>query len=495
MAKIAVFIDGTNNYGQVGNPENTNVFKMFQLVPPEVKKRYFRGVGTGYKETKHALPWLFSNVSKMIDLAFGRGATKRVKKAYLYLALNYKPGDEVFLFGFSRGAFIARTLAGFIDKVGLLFASHACQRYVEYAFFLYWRDVEGHQFASFLRDMRRRAPHVPEGGIPVHFLGQWDTVAAVEQAGRAAKSEQRLRDIARREQYQPLPKWISHCRHALAIHDLRTTFTPLLWSGCADENTQTLRQAWFAGAHCDVGGSYPPGDGVGAMYSDIALQWMIEEAEECGLPRCATWGREAYRAGMAPHRSNDTYYSKLEPLRVRPQLLDAGQRDLSFEYLHESACARLWEPLQDAYLEQGEAYAGEWSSADKAAMRLHYRHCFPKTTLLPLLAPGRLQSELNAFHKAIVNQAAPDFEWTESVLRLVAAFGDVETWTLLPECVGHRWNDAINNAWKSVSDELDIPASHFAINKERRIILFHFYFTLLINQLPPNSATKKKLKI
>jgi uncharacterized protein (DUF2235 family) len=496
MTKIAVFVDGTNNFGRRGNPKNTNVFKMFRCVDPDVEKTYIRGIGTGYNEKEHPLRWVFTKVAKGIDLVFGRGATKRVKRAYLYLARRYKTNDEVYLFGFSRGAFIARTLAGFIDKVGLLFASHALERYVEYAFYLYWVDVEGHRFHAFLRNMRSSAPHAPEGGIPVHFLGQWDTVAAVEQLAYSAGSEQELSEITAREQNQPLPEWIRHCRHALAIHDLRNGFTPLLWTGCIKqkEEEQTLKQAWFVGAHADVGGGYPPDDGAGTMYSDIALQWMLEEARACGLPVADAVDVHAYRSGIAPHRSN-VNYSRVEPLRVRRQLLEADRRTPYAEYLHESACARMWEALEPVYREHAEGYAEAWANADEAAMRLHYRHCFSNQQSIPPLSPLQLQTDFEVFLEALAKQETPDPEFTGHILRLVAAFGDDEAWQSLPERVSVTLNGSAYEAWRSASDDLGQSILEGGVDKERQDILLRFYLRLLVAQLPHDSPVKKKMKL
>jgi uncharacterized protein (DUF2235 family) len=268
MKNIALFIDGTWNSADKATP--TNVYKLYRAAEackgPRQIVKYIKGVGTG------------GLLDKILGGISGFGTAERIREAYLFLAQNYNSdhGDQIYLFGFSRGAFAARSLAGFVGLVGILLREKASARYIDQAYELYERGVQGREsyLSEFLRELPGAAGNVRElpPSIPIHFIGVWDTVRVL---GAIIDG----RDITARytRYHRPdLPEWVYNARHALAIHDLRPEYEPTLWEN--RRTGQTLEQVWFTGAHADVGGGYKD-----TSLSDIALEWMANESSKFGL--------------------------------------------------------------------------------------------------------------------------------------------------------------------------------------------------------------------
>ena len=263
MKNIVLCCDGTGN--EFGC-NNTNVVLTYLLVDKgDGQVAYYDpGVGTGGWEYEEG-----GTLRATGDQATGHGLQKNVEDAYRYLMACYEPGDRVFLFGFSRGAFTARSVAGMLHKCGLL--RRDAGNLVEYAVKVYnteGNDATAKEFRSaFGRD------------CPVHFVGVWDTVESlVLNAGK------RFHDAT-------LNPEVAHGYHALAIDERREDFPPSLWDEQAVQPGQTLEQVWFAGVHSDVGGWY---DERGL--SNIALHWMLGNAQRCGL--------KLNESALAQHRQN-----------------------------------------------------------------------------------------------------------------------------------------------------------------------------------------------
>lgn len=270
MAKnIALFIDGTwNRPLATGHAKNTNVRKLFEAaVESQFQTRlYLAGVGTERAFWRKAA----GGVS-------GWGTKNRIERAYQFLSGNYDEGDFVYLFGFSRGAFAARSLAGFVDAVGLLLKNKL--KFVEQAYAPYEQRPQYSQLElrSLLRRMTGAEGPNRENGmeLPIYFIGVWDTVGALGLPGRIQKFSAPFTEYHQTD----LPSNVTHARHALALHELRQLFDPLLWKSTSAPN-QTLEQVWFAGSHADVGGGYKAKE---TTWSDEALHWMASEAAGKGL--------------------------------------------------------------------------------------------------------------------------------------------------------------------------------------------------------------------
>ena len=264
MTNLVVCCDGTWNTPKQednGRPAPTNVFKLHAAIDePKDNKRYLEGVGTSGRV------W-----AKVTGGALGVGLSDDIKTAYKWLCESYVPGESrIFLFGFSRGAFAVRSLAGLIGAAGLLDFSAGPTEAEK-------RDHVEAAFQSYRDRGKTQAPAPRHLEIEIAFLGVWDTVGAlgipdelffVNAFDRPGKFQ--FHDTT-------LGGSVRVARHVLAMDERRQAFSPTLWTG-ATEAGQDVKQEWFCGSHGDVGGSYAE-TGLG----DVTLAWMIAEAEAQGL--------------------------------------------------------------------------------------------------------------------------------------------------------------------------------------------------------------------
>lgn len=275
MKRIVLCADGTWNEAEriddsTGRPQPTNVLKVARAVLPRAGDvdqvvLYHYGVGTGGK-------W-----DQLTGGAFGTGLERNVRALYRFLVFNYQPGDELYLFGFSRGAFTVRTLAGFMNTVGLLQKDD--EYYTAELYRLYEKSTreQSEEWLHAFRNIRdhRKCP-------PIRFIGVWDTVGALGAPGLLGqwfnKSKYKYHDLG-------LHPTIEHAYQALALDERRAPFAPVLWARPGDWKG-TLEQAWFCGAHSNVGGSYHP-DGL----ANEALHWLVKKAELAGLEFDASYLR------------------------------------------------------------------------------------------------------------------------------------------------------------------------------------------------------------
>ncbi|MDH4125179.1 MAG: DUF2235 domain-containing protein [Gammaproteobacteria bacterium] len=258
MKRIAIFADGTWNSPQDG--ESTNVLHMARAVMPDVSgvkqvAFYDWGVGTDRRKLSGGLT--------------GAGIDKNIMDCYRFLVHNYAVGDQLFFFGFSRGAYTVRSLAGLIRNCGLLRREHA--RRIPEAFRLYRQRTRASGPNEPLPTKFRRDFAVADI-TPIEFVGVWDTVGAlgipVPFWGTLNEREFLFHDT------EP-SKIVQHARHALAIDENRQDFAPVLWS---EKPSVDILQVWFAGVHSDIGGGYRE-----TGLSNCASQWMLTEANKFGL--------------------------------------------------------------------------------------------------------------------------------------------------------------------------------------------------------------------
>ncbi|MGW7610468.1 DUF2235 domain-containing protein [Streptomyces sp. NPDC054766] len=295
MAKrLIVCCDGTWNFAD--QPSKTNVAKVALSVREgseagkEQRVYYHCGVGTHRRE-------------RLRGGAFGVGLSRNVLDTYRFLVETYEPDDELFLFGFSRGAFTARSLAGLVRNCGILRRDHIDR--IPEAWALYRDRIErptGATATLFRRSYARETP--------IRFIGVWDTVGALGIPAPGTEWMQpSVHRFNRRWAFHDteLSSWVGAAFHALAIDEQRSPFQPTLWHqqpGAADQG-QELKQVWFSGVHCDVGGGYKE-----AGLSDITLLWMVDQARRHGL----TFATDVLSTGgpkvMKPEQSID--------FRVRP---------------------------------------------------------------------------------------------------------------------------------------------------------------------------------
>ncbi|MWA05322.1 DUF2235 domain-containing protein [Actinomadura sp. LD22] len=301
--RLVVCCDGTWNFADqatAGRPAPTNVTKIALSVAPEdpagVEQRvyYHCGVGTTRWE-------------RLRGGAFGFGLARNVLDAYRFVIDDYAAGDDLFLFGFSRGAYTARSLAGLIRNCGVLRRENADR--VQEAWELYRNAAEKPSgVASAL--FRRAYSYDPR----IRFLGMFDTVGAL---GVPAMGPRWLRPLAerlnRRREFHDtrLSSRVDGAFQALAIDERREVFEPALWHQKPGADGQEMKQVWFSGAHCDVGGGCPD-----ASLSDIALLWMADRARAYGLGfRPGAFGPDG-PADMAP--SESTLFRVAPDMMARP---------------------------------------------------------------------------------------------------------------------------------------------------------------------------------
>jgi uncharacterized protein (DUF2235 family) len=239
------------------NPENTNVVKIKRLIDasqPNQVVIYFNGVGTQW----------YDHLSGGIA---GAGLDTRIKLGYKHLAEHFEPGDNIFLFGFSRGAYTARSLGGMIRKCGVL--RRECLNNLDAAFALYRRRDKNADAPDVVR-FRRANSYQTE----IHLIGVWDTVGELGIPLSICKGLDKelygFHDTS-------LSSIIKNGFHAVAIDENRKQFAPTLWTDQPDPG-QAIEQRWFIGAHSNVGGGYSDD-----RLSDIPLAWMCAKAASCGL--------------------------------------------------------------------------------------------------------------------------------------------------------------------------------------------------------------------
>lgn len=286
--RILLFADGTRNGSE--QFARTNVWRMYQATDsgphPEMDQitRYLNGVGDS--------PF---RLIAVIQSIFAWGLKRNVVALYLFLCANYREGDRICMFGFSRGAFTLRVLADLIDKHGLIVARSPEElEYLARDVYRAYRrrqkprlppmrwavpllrgiDERIRQFWRTIRRLEYFGPHLSRPA-KIDFIGLWDTVGAyggpVEEIIHAIDSW-----ILPIGFYNTrLPDCVTFARHALALDDERQSFEPIPWDESTPLEQDRLEQVWFAGMHADVGGGY-----VDDRLAHTTLWWMMQEAEK-----------------------------------------------------------------------------------------------------------------------------------------------------------------------------------------------------------------------
>ncbi|MEN6330867.1 MAG: DUF2235 domain-containing protein [Smithella sp.] len=295
---IVICSDGTGNSAIKGR--GTNVFKLFEAIDlnghrtnPELVPQvafYDDGVGTeNFKPVK-----IFAG-------ATGFGLSRNVKQLYKELVRIYEPGDRIFLFGFSRGAFTVRTLADLIDKCGILEAkklttADELEKMVRKVYGVYRKYYRTAFMELFLGKpdqsvtQQFKDSYCHRFNVTIAFIGVWDTVDAV---GIPFHLGDFINLVFYRFKFPDyyLSKSVEHACHALAIDDERHSFHPLLWNQDKGDD-ERIEQVWFVGAHSNVGGGYPK-HGI----SLVALDWMLQKAGNLQL-RILASDKKLYREHM-----------------------------------------------------------------------------------------------------------------------------------------------------------------------------------------------------
>jgi len=206
---------------------------------------------------------------------WGEGIEDNIRSLYRFILYNYETGDEIFLFGFSRGAFTVRTLVGFMNLVGMVQKDDDYYIPEIYGCYQHGQTPGSPEWTKAFHNVSNTGPCPP-----IKFIGVWDTVGSLGAPGL-------LGQVFNKKKYQyhdvGLNSHIENAYHALAIDERREPFAPSIWSRVKGF-TGKLEQAWFAGVHSNVGGSCTP-DGL----ANEALHWVVEKAEGLGLEFDATF--------------------------------------------------------------------------------------------------------------------------------------------------------------------------------------------------------------
>lgn len=300
--RIVVCSDGTWNDPEDDYP--TNVLRFARAVKPiafdGVKQVVFYDWGVG------------SYYAKVRGGTSGLGMMKNIQDGYRFIVQNYRPGDDLFLFGFSRGAYTIRSLAGMLNNCGILKRVNAHQ--IPDAFKFY-KKRSARPGSPQARAWRKARSLSPERGI-VRFVGVWDTVGALGVPTRVLAFVEES-DLF----FDPeIGSNVKVARHAVSIDEKRRDFRPTLWT---PKGGVDVRQVWFAGVHSDVGGGYSPNK-KGKLLSDIPLAWMANEAESCGLEFETHLYVKSKLDPLAPaHKSHKGFFKVLgsNPRTIPPDAL------------------------------------------------------------------------------------------------------------------------------------------------------------------------------
>ena len=263
---IVLCLDGTGN--QIKADQNTNVVRLYEMLDLSDPQRQvaFYDPGVGTFSASGAWTRFSRWLTRMLGLAFGYGIKSNLAEAYTFLIDTYRPGDRIFVIGFSRGAFTGRGLAGMSYRAGLL--RKGAENLVSYLVSHFtrgdkWSEEDWGRIDRYASTFAVRT----DGrlSLPIHFLGLWDSVKALGYL-------------------RWNPKWpytrkllnVRHVRHAVSIDEKRRPYAEYL---VEDSDKIDLDEVWFAGVHSDVGGTFADEDRL----SRISLKWMTDRAIEVGL--------------------------------------------------------------------------------------------------------------------------------------------------------------------------------------------------------------------
>jgi uncharacterized protein (DUF2235 family) len=269
---IVLCCDGTaNEFAK----DNTNVVKLYSVLTqdPATQVTYYHP-GLGTMEPAGALTTFARKLTKVLGMAVGYGLANDMRDAYVFLMRTYRPGDRVFLFGFSRGAYTVRAVASLLHMYGLIRPDN--EPLVPYAIRMLMaikrsQDHDEAAVGAYFKLAAEFKKSMSWTECAPHFVGVWDTVSSVGWLENPLK----LPYVANNPSIQV-------GRHAVAIDERRAFFRTHLWRRPADPKAaygpRDVQQVWFPGVHCDVGGGYAE-----TGLSDVALRWMVGEAEAAGL--------------------------------------------------------------------------------------------------------------------------------------------------------------------------------------------------------------------
>jgi len=304
---IILLFDGTANTVRANR---SNILRLYGCLEKSDRQLVWYSPGVGTFGGEDTLFHYRQRLREGLDRATGWGLDRNVKDAYRFLVAHYdngkrggrrvQPRDRVIMFGFSRGAYTARVLAGFLNALGLMAPRHL--NLLDQAYRTYKGVAERPGAKGDWKEMDLWYRVLRPDFVPVALLGLFDTVSSVFEWGQSGP---RFRAHASTS----INPSVAAIRHAIALDERRALYQPLLWPGGQHyfgnrfergrAIPQDLREMWFAGVHSDVGGGYPESR---SALGKVALDWMIRETEPAGRAVPAD-DREPAGAGAAGRRA------------------------------------------------------------------------------------------------------------------------------------------------------------------------------------------------
>jgi uncharacterized protein (DUF2235 family) len=260
---IVICCDGTGN--AFGGDCNSNVVKLYSTLVIDGAQVGYYHPGVGTMGAPNARNWVDKQWSRVKGLAFGAGFISNVADAYRYLMDVYADGDRVYLFGFSRGSYTARALAGVLHMYGLLCPGN--DGLIPYVIRMYARKTREAAGMEQTLKVAENFKATFSRDCPIYFEGLWDTVSSVGWIFRPVVIPFSARNPS-----------MHIARHAVSIHERRCFYRQNLWG--APFAGQDIKQVWFTGVHSDVGGSYPE---LESGLAKVTLEWMLHEASATGV--------------------------------------------------------------------------------------------------------------------------------------------------------------------------------------------------------------------
>ncbi len=337
--------DADDNAGELHGDTVTNVVKLYSnlagrptpetlMLHNEQEKVLVDGAGRVLQVAKyiHGVGDSRSLVSKVMGGVFGMGVISRIVRGYTFISRQYQPGDAIYIVGFSRGAYTARALAGMIARVGLLDPGKYNVNDKEEAYrrgLAAWHRSKGitlsgrskavamaNRFLDFIesfvaRDTLKDDDLIPD--VPIRAVGVWDTVGSM---GIPLYLKDSRFDVFHFTDTRLSDK-VEHGFHAMAIDELRIDFPVTRWDA-----RKQIEQAWFSGAHADVGGGYAEAE---SRFSDVALQWMMARLQSVGVklatpltrvPNCVCSKQDVHKPWDSPP------FNKLKKRPREPEVSD-----------------------------------------------------------------------------------------------------------------------------------------------------------------------------
>jgi uncharacterized protein (DUF2235 family) len=321
--RVVICCDGTWNFpdelAKAGGPAPTNVVKVAEGVARHDDEHdvqqlvyYQAGVGVVRKE-------------RFRGGIFGYGLSRHVRECYRFLIETYKPGDQLYFFGFSRGAYTARSVVGLIHYSGILRPEY--RHRLNEAYRLYKSRRPNTRPDRITAKLFRRSYCYDSDDITIHFVGVWDTVGSMGiPIGEMwmppfIKKKYGFHDTT-------LSPQVQNAYQALAIDERRRPFKPAVWTQAPGQNGRNVQQVWFAGAHRDVGGGNQD-----CSLSDIPLRWMVDRAAACGLKlRAGHFSEAEVPENMTEAQELEWELARAHGKRIRPDsdgLLNESYKSLS----------------------------------------------------------------------------------------------------------------------------------------------------------------------